>query len=72
MGVKETDVAIVGAGAAGSVYAALLAEAGKKVHVLETGPARKLEDLYSSQIWARKLKWAEPHITESNPMDTIG
>lgn len=69
---SETDVAIVGAGAAGSVYAALLAEAGKRVHVLETGPARELADLYSSQLWARKLKWAEPHISESNPEDTIG
>ena len=72
MSVTETDVVIVGAGAAGSVFAALLAEAGKAVHILETGPARELDDLYSSQIWARKLKWAEPHIPETNPADTMG
>ena len=69
--ITETDVAIVGAGAAGSVFAALLAEAGKRVHILETGPARELDDLYSSQIWARKLKWAEPHVPEVNPQDSL-
>lgn len=59
---EKVDVVIVGAGAAGSVYAALLAEAGKSVAVLEKGAARRLEDLYSSQIWARRLKWATPHV----------
>jgi choline dehydrogenase-like flavoprotein len=68
----DTEVVIVGAGAAGSVYAAMLAEAGKTVHVLETGPARELGDLYSSELWARKLKWAEPHVAETNPQDSIG
>jgi choline dehydrogenase-like flavoprotein len=62
---EKVDVAIVGAGAAASVYAAVLAEAGKSVRVLETGPARKLEDLYSSQIWARRLKWATPHVPDT-------
>ncbi len=51
------DVLIVGAGAAGSVFAALLAEAGKRVLVLEAGAPRHLQDLVSSQIWARRLKW---------------
>ena len=60
----KVDVVIAGAGAASSVYAAVLAEAGKRVLVLETGPARKLTDLYSSQIWARRLKWATPHVVE--------
>ena len=58
---ETVDVVIVGSGAASSVYAAILAGAGKSVLVLEKGTARKLEDLYSSQIWARRLKWASPH-----------
>ncbi len=63
--VDKVDVVIVGAGAAASVYAAVLAQAGKQVRVLETGPARKLEDLYSSQISARRLKWAQPEVLEA-------
>lgn len=61
----STGVVIVGAGAAGSVYAAILAEAGQSVTVLETGPAWQPADLYSSQTWARRLKWAEPHVDEA-------
>lgn len=52
-----TDVAIIGAGPAGSLFAARLAEAGKSVVVLEAGPPWQLRDLVSSQIWARRLKW---------------
>ncbi len=61
----HAQVVIVGAGAAGSVFAAVLAEAGRDVRVLETGPVRRLEDFYSSQLWARRLKWAVPHVAET-------
>jgi len=61
---EKVEVLIVGAGAAAMVYAARLAEAGKEVLVLESGPERKAEDFYSSQIWARRLKWSTPHINE--------
>ncbi|MGI9228421.1 MAG: GMC family oxidoreductase [Gammaproteobacteria bacterium] len=61
---EKREVVIVGAGAAGSTYAALLAEAGRDVLVLERGTARKLGDLYSSQTWARRLKWGAPTVVQ--------
>ena len=64
---EPVDVVVVGAGAAGSVFAAVLAEAGKSVVVLERGRDHKLADLYSSQIWARRLKWAAPLVLEEGP-----
>lgn len=62
----KVEAVVVGTGAAGSLYAAILAEAGKDVLVLERGKERKLSDLYSSQIWARRLKWASPHVIEKD------
>jgi choline dehydrogenase-like flavoprotein len=57
---EKVDVVIVGAGASGSVYAAVLAKAGKKVVVLEQGPDWSLADLVSSDFWGRRLKAAGP------------
>ncbi len=51
------DTVIVGAGASGALMAARLAEAGLGVLMLEAGPAWTLDDLKSSQIWSRRLKW---------------
>jgi choline dehydrogenase-like flavoprotein len=64
------DVVIVGAGAAGVVYAAKLASAGKSVVILEAGPPWTMGDLISSQIWARRLRWGGPFIetTGDNPV----
>lgn len=62
---EAVDTVVVGTGATGSVFAAVLAEAGKDVLVLESGGPRAMSDLYSSQIWARRLKWASPHVVET-------
>src|SRR5580704_1475208 len=54
---EESDVVIVGAGAAGSVIAASLSRAGKKVIILEVGPPWSSQDLVNSQMWGRRLRW---------------
>jgi choline dehydrogenase-like flavoprotein len=56
----KVDVVIAGAGASGILLAAKLGEAGKKVVLLEQGPPFGLGDMISSEIWARRLKWAVP------------
>jgi choline dehydrogenase-like flavoprotein len=53
---EKVDVVIVGAGASGSTYAAVLAKAGRKVVLLESGPDWQLTDLISSDIWGRRVK----------------
>ena len=67
---EKVDVVIVGAGASGSVYAAVLAKAGKKVVVLEQGPDWQLSDLISSDFWGRRVKPAgAPFLLEGkNPV----
>lgn len=59
---EPVEVVIVGSGMAGSTLAAELAGAGLGVLVLEAGPERKLEDMVSSQIWSRRLRWGGPPI----------
>ena len=59
---EKVDAVIVGAGASGSVFASILAQAGKKVVLLDTGPDWKLQDLISSDIWGRRLKPAGPPV----------
>lgn len=68
--VEQVDAVIVGSGAAGSAFAARLAAGGKKVMILEAGPRRGNEDLVSSAIWSRRLKWSGPPVLEdgANPV----
>ncbi len=63
---EKVDVVIVGSGAAGSGMAARLAAGGKKVVILEAGPARGNPDLVSSGIWARRQKW------HGEPVEDVG
>src|ERR1700761_14477 len=70
---EKVDVVIVGAGASGSVFASVLAKAGKKVVLLEAGPDWQLSDLISSEIWGRRIKPAGPPILldGKNPMGYV-
>jgi choline dehydrogenase-like flavoprotein len=67
---SDADVVIVGSGATGSLLAAHLGTSGRRVIVLESGPARRLDQLVSSTIWSRRLKWGgAPVRTEgANPV----
>ena len=71
--VVQVDAVIVGSGAAGSAFAARLAAGGKKVLILEAGPARGNADLVSSAIWARRLKGSGPPWLEGgeNPVGHV-
>ena len=62
---RPVEVVIVGSGAAASVMAALMAEGGKSVLLLETGAQRKSADLISSQIWGRRMKWGGAPVLEA-------
>ena len=71
---EKVDIVIVGAGASGSVYAAVLAKAGKKVVVMESGPDWQLGDLISSEMWGRRIRPAgAPFLLEGkNPFGYAG
>ena len=70
---EKVDAVIVGSGAAGSAMAAGLATGGKQVVILEAGPERTNDDLVSSGIWARRLKWGGEPVIESgdNPVGHV-
>ena len=60
-------------GASGSVYAAVLAKAGKKVVVMDNGPDWQTSDLISSDIWGRRIKPAgAPFILEGKHPVSMG
>lgn len=63
----SVDVVIVGAGICGTMLAAKLGSAGKRVVVLEQGPARDESALVSSQLWSRRLKWDGPPVGSGGP-----
>ena len=62
---QKFDVIVVGSGAAGSAMAAYLAEGGKRVLIVEAGPARSAADLVSSPLYARRVKWTGTPVIES-------
>ncbi|WP_440997045.1 FAD-dependent oxidoreductase [Arhodomonas sp. SL1] len=63
MSARETvDAVIVGGGAAGAFYARHLAEAGLRVVVLDAGPGWSTEDLQSSLVHSRRLRWGGPAV----------
>jgi choline dehydrogenase-like flavoprotein len=70
---EKVDAVIVGAGASGSVFAAVLAKAGKKVVVMDNGPDWQSSDLISSDIWGRRVKPAgAPFILEGKHPVSMG
>jgi choline dehydrogenase-like flavoprotein len=70
---EKVDAVIVGAGASGSTYAAVLAKAGKKVLVMDNGPDWHTSDLISSDIWGRRIKPAgAPFILEGKHTVNMG
>jgi len=60
----EVDVCVIGAGAAGGVVGAKLAEAGLSVVILEAGPHwSPVQDFTSDETDGRKLYWLDERIT---------
>lgn len=64
---RRVDVAIVGSGAAASIMAAVLAQNGKSVLMFEAGPERKANEMVSSQIWGRRMKWGGEPVLDKGP-----
>lgn len=70
---EKVDAVIVGAGASGSAFAAVLAAAGKKVVMLDNGPGWHTQDLISSEIWGRRIKpVAGPFVLEGRHPVSMG
>ncbi len=66
---EKVDLAIVGAGPVGSIYADEASKAGRKVVLLEFGPDRHDDEFISSELWARRLKHTPPYeVTGRNPV----
>ena len=67
---QKFDVVIAGSGATGSLMAAKLAQAGRRVLILESGAERGGDQMISSTLYARRLKWdGDPVLEEgSNPI----
>jgi choline dehydrogenase-like flavoprotein len=70
---EPVDVIIAGSGAAGSAMAAMLAEGGKRVLILEAGPEVKPGNMVSSTLFARRLKWTGTPVIEEgkNPVGHV-
>lgn len=70
MPVAPYDIVIAGSGAAGSLLAAKLAQAGKRVVILEAGPEVTTADMVSSQIWSRRIHGTPISVTSTgaNPV----
>ncbi|MEM7283804.1 MAG: GMC family oxidoreductase [Pseudomonadota bacterium] len=65
MKIQKVGIVVVGSGASGSILAAKLARGGKDVVILEAGPQRGHDDLISSTLWARRLKWGGEPVVET-------
>jgi len=61
---EHVDVLIVGAGVSASIFAAVLAKAGRKVVMLEAGKERTNAHLVSSQVFARRNHWYGSQVIE--------
>lgn len=70
---EPVDVIVVGTGATGSAMAAYLAEGGKQVLMLEAGPQRLPNQMISSSLFARRLKWTGAPVLEEgkNPISHV-